>query len=100
MIRRTPTIIPMTDNDVQDVRDMVAQQKAEIAHEKEMAEKMKKLADVPDMQSEDFSMLEEMKQAKAKQQEKERRLGIQTCKKDDTSNTILYMFRRYAVGVE
>uniref|UniRef100_A0A0W0FHA8 Uncharacterized protein n=1 Tax=Moniliophthora roreri TaxID=221103 RepID=A0A0W0FHA8_MONRR len=82
----------MTDNDVQDVRDMVAQQKAEIAHEKEMAEKMKKLADVPDMQSEDFSMVEEMKQAKAKQQEKERRLGIQTCKKDDTSNTILYMY--------
>ena len=29
MIRRNPTLIPMSDADVQDVRDMVAREKAE-----------------------------------------------------------------------
>lgn len=29
MIRRNPTLIPMTDSDVQDIRDMVAKGKAE-----------------------------------------------------------------------
>ncbi len=29
LIRRTPTMIPMTDCDVQDMRDMVAKQKVE-----------------------------------------------------------------------
>jgi hypothetical protein len=32
MIRRVPTLIQMTDTDVQDVRDMMAQQKAELAN--------------------------------------------------------------------
>ncbi|KAI0695445.1 hypothetical protein BC835DRAFT_948547 [Cytidiella melzeri] len=31
MIRRDPTLIPMTDNDVQDVRDAVKARKAEAA---------------------------------------------------------------------
>ncbi|KAF9263324.1 hypothetical protein L218DRAFT_959342, partial [Marasmius fiardii PR-910] len=69
----------MTDNDVQDVRDMVAQQRAEAAYEKEMAEKLKKLADTADMQPEDFAMLEQLKQVQDKQTEKEKRLGLQSC---------------------
>ncbi|KAL0578749.1 hypothetical protein V5O48_003247 [Marasmius crinis-equi] len=73
MIRRPPTLIPMTDSDVQDVRDIAARQKAELAHNKDMAEKMKKLADNPEMQKEDYLMIEQLKQAK--QKEKEKRLG-------------------------
>ncbi|KAG7098756.1 hypothetical protein E1B28_000665 [Marasmius oreades] len=78
MIRRPPTLIPMTDNDVQDVRDMVAQQRAEVAYEKEMAEKLKKLADTPEVQPDDFAMLEQLKQVRDKQIEKEKRLGLQS----------------------
>ncbi|GJE92182.1 hypothetical protein PsYK624_083400 [Phanerochaete sordida] len=34
MIRRDPTLIPMTDNDVQDVRDMLAARQKEAALQK------------------------------------------------------------------
>jgi|ERR1700722_17708431 len=45
MIRRSPTLIPMTDVDVQDVRDLVAKQRADTqAHHKAMA-RMKRLAE-------------------------------------------------------
>lgn len=57
---------------------MVAQQKAEAAYEKEMAEKLKKLADTTDMQQEDYAMLEQLKQVRDKQIRKEKRLGLQS----------------------
>jgi predicted Zn-dependent protease len=48
MIRRNPTLIPMSDLDVQDVRDLVAQQKADTlhAHHKAASAKAKRMAAV------------------------------------------------------
>ncbi|KAL0068817.1 hypothetical protein AAF712_004147 [Marasmius tenuissimus] len=74
----------MTDNDVQDVRDMVAKQRAELALNKDMAEKMKKLADTPEVQSEDYLLIEQLKQAK--QAEREKRLGIQSFQEQQSVN--------------
>jgi len=77
----------MTDNDVQDVRDIIAKQRAELALNKDLAEKMKKLADTPDVQNEDYLLIEQLKQAK--QAEKEKRLGIQSCEHADSLHILL-----------
>jgi hypothetical protein len=73
MIRRNPTLIPMNDSDVEDVRAMVAKQKAEaerkhraMARMKEMAERPTEVADEP-----------VLRQLKDIVQERNVRLGIQ-----------------------
>lgn len=77
MIRREPTLIPMTDSDVQDVRDMVAKQKADLANHQALVAKMKRLADNPNMTSEDKEMYEQMKKA-LNERNKAKRLGLDT----------------------
>ncbi|KAJ7747314.1 hypothetical protein B0H16DRAFT_1726085 [Mycena metata] len=57
MIRRTPTLINMSDLDVQDVRDALAKQKTDIA----LMNKMKRMADNPAMDAEDMEMLDQLK---------------------------------------
>ncbi|KAJ7045761.1 hypothetical protein C8F04DRAFT_1249143 [Mycena alexandri] len=57
MIRRTPTLISMSDLDVQDVRDALAKQKTDIV----LMNKMKRMADNPAMDAEDMEMLEQLK---------------------------------------
>ncbi|KAJ7187998.1 hypothetical protein C8R46DRAFT_1053309 [Mycena filopes] len=57
MIRRTPTLISMSDLDVQDVRDVIAKQKTDAA----LMLKMKRMADNPTMDAEDLEMLEQLK---------------------------------------
>ncbi|KAJ7178367.1 hypothetical protein C8R43DRAFT_973112 [Mycena crocata] len=57
MIRRNPTLISMSDLDVQDVRDVIAKQKTDTA----LLQKMKRMADNPDMEKEDLEMLEQLK---------------------------------------
>ncbi|KAF8973113.1 hypothetical protein BDZ97DRAFT_653973 [Flammula alnicola] len=76
MIRRNPTLIPMTDLDVQDVRDMVAKQKAELQNHQQLMVKMKRLADNPNMTKEDMEMFEQMKASIAARNEKAKRLGL------------------------
>jgi len=76
MIRRNPTLIPMTDMDVQDVRDMVAKQKAGLQSHQQLMVKMKRLADNPSMSKEDMEMFEQMKEAMARS-EKAKRLGLE-----------------------
>ncbi|KAF8904467.1 hypothetical protein CPB84DRAFT_1745864 [Gymnopilus junonius] len=63
MIRRNPTLIPMSDLDVQDVRDMVAKQKQDLLNHQQLMLKMKKLVDNPTMSQEDQEMFEQMKEA-------------------------------------
>ncbi|KAJ7268748.1 hypothetical protein B0H12DRAFT_1229638 [Mycena haematopus] len=57
MIRRTPTLISMSDLDVQDVRDVVTKQKTDSA----LMLKMKRMAENPAMDNEDMEMLDQLK---------------------------------------
>ncbi|KAF7361677.1 hypothetical protein MVEN_00511200 [Mycena venus] len=57
MIRRTPTLINMSDLDVQDVRDVIAKQKTDSA----LMLKMKRMAENPAMDNEDMEMLDQLK---------------------------------------
>ncbi|KAJ7217873.1 hypothetical protein GGX14DRAFT_438700 [Mycena pura] len=57
MIRRSPTLIYMTDPDVQDVRDVIAKQKTDSA----LLLKMKRMAENPAMDTEDMEMLDQLK---------------------------------------
>lgn len=75
MIRREPTLIPMTDSDVQDVRDKVAKQKAEMASHQALISKMKRLADNPNMTNEDREVYEQMKKS-LNERNKAKRLGL------------------------
>lgn len=76
MIRRTPTLIPMGDFDVQDVRDMLAKQKAEQAQHLQLMAKIKRIAQNPNMEKEDYEVMEQLKAVAARQQ-KVMRLGLQ-----------------------
>ncbi|KAJ7091209.1 hypothetical protein C8R44DRAFT_891607 [Mycena epipterygia] len=71
MIRRTPTLISMSDLDVQDVRDVVAKQKTDSA----LMLKMKRMAENPAMDKEDMEMLDQLK-ARYGDKGKEPALGI------------------------
>jgi len=75
MIRRDPTLVPMTDLDVQDVRDVVTKQKAEMANHQALIAKMKRLADNPLMTGEDMEMYEQLKEG-VNEKNKARRLGL------------------------
>ncbi|KAJ3865717.1 hypothetical protein EV359DRAFT_9318, partial [Lentinula novae-zelandiae] len=61
MIRRNPTLIPMNDNDVQDIRDIVNKGKVDPEGNEVLAAKMKKLADNPNFTNEDQKMLDSMR---------------------------------------
>lgn len=66
MIRRNPTLIPMNDLDVQDIRDMVAKQRAD----QQLMQKMKWLVESPEILKEDYDLITELSKDKA------RRLGL------------------------
>ena len=76
MIRRNPTLIPLGDFDVQDARDMLAKQKADAAQQQQFMLKMKRIAENPRMDREDYEVMEQLKVAAARQ-EKAKRLGLQ-----------------------
>jgi len=76
MIRRNPTLIPLGDFDVQDARDMLAKQKADAAQQQQFVLKIKRIAENPRMEREDFEVMEQLKVAAARQ-EKAKRLGLQ-----------------------
>ncbi|KAF9482156.1 hypothetical protein BDN70DRAFT_875454 [Pholiota conissans] len=60
MIRREPTLIPMTDVDVQDVRDLVAQQKAEGQRHQALMVKLKRLSENPALSEEEKEILKDL----------------------------------------
>ncbi|KAI0358406.1 hypothetical protein OH77DRAFT_1420790 [Trametes cingulata] len=74
MIRRPPTQIPMTDMDVQQVRDALARQKAEAAV-KQGAPATPALAKGPAMPAQPYHHVEEAKK-KRDAQTKDERLGL------------------------
>lgn len=76
MIRREPTMIPMSDSDVQDVRDLVAGQILEYEKVQQMMKQMKRMAERP-LADEEVPMLMHVAQRHTERLERERRLGIQ-----------------------
>ncbi|KAF9454045.1 hypothetical protein P691DRAFT_531222 [Macrolepiota fuliginosa MF-IS2] len=82
MIRRNPTLIPLSDLEVQDVRDLYNKQKAEREKNEELLRKIKAFCQNPELLKEDPKMLEylekfaETKQKDKKQDEKAKRLGL------------------------
>ncbi|KAG1715746.1 hypothetical protein ID866_1414 [Astraeus odoratus] len=82
MLRRPPTMIPMSDSDVQEIRELVAQQKAQYEHKQKTLLQMKKIADRPftadDPQGVAFlkMMSDKAKAREREKEEKNRRLGI------------------------
>lgn len=69
MIRRNPTLIPMTDSDVQDIRDMVLAEKAEENKQQMMLNTMAKLIQTPGISREDRELQDVMKNTAEKEQE-------------------------------
>jgi hypothetical protein len=73
MIRRTPTLIPLNDSDVEDVRNMVAKQKADGERKQRAMARMKEVAERP-LEAGDARVLRQLKDIV---QERNARLGIQ-----------------------
>ena len=76
MIRRSPTLIQMSDLDVQDIRDMVAEQREEALRLQQEQVEAKRKGEDSTTDKMDTSLLEKHKTAEAKQQERNRRLGL------------------------
>lgn len=79
MIRRPPTMIPMTDADIQDVRALVAQQKAAHDARQKVLLKMKKLTELPDPVADDpttATLFRQLTDKVREHDERHRRLGI------------------------
>lgn len=76
MLRRDPTMIPMKDSDIQDIRDMVAKQKQDLQTHQQLIVKMKRLAESSTMSKEDDKMLEQMKDVVIRT-DKAKRLGLE-----------------------
>lgn len=60
MIRRNPTLIPMTDLDVQDVRNLVAKQKADSQRHQLLMVKLKRLSENPALSEEEKDILKDL----------------------------------------
>ncbi|KIK27946.1 hypothetical protein PISMIDRAFT_146870 [Pisolithus microcarpus 441] len=82
MLRRPPTMIPMSDSDVQEIRDLVAEQKALHEQKQKTLLQMKKIAERPfttnDPQAVAFlrMMSEREKTREREKEERNKRLGI------------------------
>ena len=78
MIRHTPTMIPMTDLDVQDVRDMVTKQKMETQKTHSLMLKLKRMSENPNMTEEDKQMFMDITSGlSALKDNKAKRLGLE-----------------------
>lgn len=82
MLRRPPTTIPLSDSDVQEIRDLVADQKALHEQKQKTLLQMKKIAERPfttnDPQAAAFlrMMSEREKTREREKEERNKRLGI------------------------
>ncbi|KAG6833528.1 hypothetical protein H0H87_005179 [Tephrocybe sp. NHM501043] len=65
----------MNDFDVQDIRDELAKQRAEVAQHQQLMLKMKRIAQNPTMEKEDYEMLDYLRVA-ASRTEKAKRMGL------------------------
>jgi len=86
MIRRNPTLIPLSDLEIQDVRDMYNEQKMEREKQEELLRKVKMFSQNPELLKEDPQMLDNLTKGMAvtlkdkKQEDKAKRLGLDESK--------------------
>lgn len=86
MIRRNPTLIPLSDLEIQDVRDMYNEQKMEREKQEELLRKVKMISQNPELLKEDPQMLDNLTKGMAvtlkdkKQEDKAKRLGLDESK--------------------
>lgn len=86
MIRRNPTLIPLSDLEIQDVRDMYNKQKMEREKQEELLRKVKMVSQNPELLKEDPQMLDNLTKGMAvtlkdkKQEDKAKRLGLDESK--------------------
>lgn len=76
MIRREPTMIPMSDSDVQDVRELVAEQVA--VTQNMLKDMMTRMENANSSTDEELPALMQAAQKEKDRVERERRLGMQT----------------------
>lgn len=82
MIRRDPTLIPVSDLEIQDIRELYNKQKADREKQDELLRKIKIFSQNPELLKDDPQMLEYLnkltsgKQKEKKQEEKSKRLGL------------------------
>ena len=75
MIRREPTMIPMSDSDVQDVRDLVATQTADYERKQQIMNQMKIMAERP--LADELPILMQIARQEKEKLEREMRLGME-----------------------
>jgi hypothetical protein len=75
MIRREPTMIPMSDSDVQDVRDLVTTQTAEYERKQHIMNQMKIMAERP--LADELPILMQIARQEKERLEREMRLGME-----------------------
>ncbi|KIM91922.1 hypothetical protein PILCRDRAFT_809914 [Piloderma croceum F 1598] len=75
MIRREPTMIPMSDSDVQDVRDLVATQTAEYERKQQIMNQMKIMAERP--LADELPILMQIARQEKEREMREMRLGME-----------------------
>lgn len=86
MIRRNPTLIPLSDLEIQDVRDIYNEQKMEREKQEELLRKVKMVSQNPELLKEDPQMLDSLTKGMAvtlkdkKQEDKAKRLGLDESK--------------------
>ncbi|KAF6763095.1 hypothetical protein DFP72DRAFT_523303 [Ephemerocybe angulata] len=73
MIRRNPTLIPMTDSDVQDIREIVAKAKADEQQHQAILNTMSRLSKTSKITSEDRDMQDILESMDAKVEEEKRK---------------------------
>jgi len=74
MIRRTPTMIPMSDDDVQEIRERVAEQKAQFEAKQKKMSALKKAVDEHNLNEHNMPMLKNI--LATTRDERHKRLGI------------------------
>ena len=70
----------MSDLDVQDIRDMVAQQREDALRQQEALAEVRRAAENPPTEKTPAELLEKYKVAEAKQHERNKRLGLESGK--------------------
>ncbi|KAH7888511.1 hypothetical protein F5I97DRAFT_1803856 [Phlebopus sp. FC_14] len=78
MLRRPPTMIPMSDSDVQEIRELVAKQKKQYEHKQRTLLQMKKLSERPYTEDDPQAMafFRQVAEKMREREERNKRLGI------------------------
>lgn len=77
MIRRSPTLIQMSDLDVLDIREMVAQQRDDALRQQQVLAEVRRAAENPATEKIQADLLEKYNAGEARLHERNKRLGLE-----------------------